>query len=62
MAPSLSPGIKIPLLIDAVEVGDTMSIVFQVKIQISTVFICVFGFQQRNNWNEDQTAGLSLKL
>ena len=47
MAPSLSPGIKIPLLIDAVEVGDTMSIVLQVRIQISMVFICVFGSQQR---------------
>ena len=41
MAPSLLPGIKIPLQINAVEVGGTMSILLQVRIQISMVFICV---------------------
>ena len=41
MAPSLLPGIKIPLQINVVEVGGTMSILLQVRIQISTVFICV---------------------
>ena len=41
MAPSLLPGIKFLLVINALEVGGTMSIVLQVRIQILTVFICV---------------------
>ena len=41
MAPSLLPGIKFLLVINALEVGGTMSIVLQVRIQILTVFVCV---------------------
>ena len=41
MAPSLLPGIKFLLVINALEVGGTMSIVLQVRTQILTVFICV---------------------
>ena len=41
MAPSLLPGIKFLLVINALEVGGAMSIVLQVRIQILTVFICV---------------------